>query len=387
MIRFFLLLLCFSSAVSLAATKVVNVAYLHEKLPTPPALSNLDPMVLGEGLQGVRLGIEDSNTTGKFTGHHYKMKYVDVAVDSSVQLAFDELVKKGYRYIIANVQAKTLTTLARSAAAKNILIFNVAAQDDALRNKSCSTNVVHITPSDAMRADALAQFMFKKRWKKWFLIKGDSAADEQFSLALKRSAKHFGIKIVEEKTWRFQHDARRTAQAEIPVFTQADDYDAVVVADVAGLFGEYLPLNTWLPRPVVGTQGLVPRAWHRTHERWGAVQLQNRFYEQAGRWMGDVDYASWLAVRAIGESVTRTQKADLASVKMFMLSEQFSLAGFKGTRLSFRRWNQQLRQPVLLATARSLVSVLPHREFLHPRTFLDTLGYDEPESSCQLNTN
>ena len=41
--------------------------------------------------------------------------------------------------------------------------------------------------------------------------------------------------------------------------------------------GEYLAYRTWAPRPVAGTQGLVPTSWHWTHERWGAVQLQNRF--------------------------------------------------------------------------------------------------------------
>ena len=190
--------------------------------------------------------------------------------------------------------------------------------------------------------------------------------------------------MVEEKTWTFDHDARRTAQADIPVFTQGDDYDVLVVADVKGLFGEYLPMNTWLPRPVAGTQGMAPRAWHRTHERWGAVQMQNRFYEQAGRWMTDIDYSAWLAVRSIGEAVTRAKSPDVKTIKSFLLSDEFSVAGFKGTKLTFRSWNHQLRQPVLLATPRSIVSVMPQKEFLHPRTYLDTLGYDKPESNCHL---
>ena len=101
--------------------------------------------------------------------------------------------------------------------------------------------------------------------------------------------------------------------------------------------------------------------------------------------MSDVDYAAWLAVRVIGEGVTRADSVDAAALKRFIRSEQFSVAGFKGTKLTFRDWNNQLRQPVLLATPRSIVSVMPHKEFLHPRTYLDTLGYDKPESSCTLN--
>jgi ABC transporter substrate binding protein (PQQ-dependent alcohol dehydrogenase system) len=68
-----------------------------------------------------------------------------------------------------------------------------------------------------------------------------------------------------------------------------------------------------------------------------------------------------------------------------MMSDDFEVAAFKGEALTFRRWNQQLRQPILLVNPRVLVSVSPQEQFLHQRTPLDTLGYDEPESACRLN--
>ncbi|PCH85179.1 MAG: branched-chain amino acid ABC transporter substrate-binding protein [Piscirickettsiaceae bacterium] len=362
----------------------IKVGFLLEKTPVLPALSNLDPVLTDEGIQGAELAIKDNNTTGKFTGHQYDLKTVEIPVGGDVNAAFEQLLKEGYSYVIVSVQAATLGKLSATATMKNALLFNVATTSGVFRSGQCGVNLFHIIPSDEMRADALAQYMLKKRWNKWFLVKGTDKKDKNFATAIKRSAKRFGIKIVEEKTWTFDHDARRTAQADIPVFTQGADYDVLVVADVKGLFGEYLTMNTWLPRPVVGTQGMVPRAWHRTHERWGAVQMQNRFYKQAGRWMNDVDYASWLAVRTIGEAVTRASSPNVSAIKSFLLSEEFSVAGFKGTKLTFRTWNNQLRQPVLLATPRSIVSVMPHKEFLHPRTYLDTLGYDKPESTCHF---
>ena len=368
-----------------ANNSVVNVAFLTEKVAVPAALSNLDPILADEGIQGALLGVQDNNTTGQFSGHQYGLKSVVVPLGADVVAAFESLVEAGYEYLVVNVQKAALKQLTVIAREKNVLLFNVSVADGEFRNAACGTNLFNVIPSYEMRADALAQFMLKKRWNKWFLVKGLSDDDLSFAKAIKRSAKRFGMKIVEEKSWSFQHDTRRTAQSEIPVFTQGAEYDVLVVADVKGLFGDYLSMNTWLPRPIVGTQGLVPRAWHRTHERWGAVQMQNRFYKQADRWMSDVDYASWLAVRTVGEAVTRTNSIDSMSVKQFILSDKFSLAGFKGTKLTFRPWNQQLRQPVLLATPRSIVSVLPHKEFLHPLTYLDTLGYDKPESSCSFN--
>jgi ABC transporter substrate binding protein (PQQ-dependent alcohol dehydrogenase system) len=67
-----------------------------------------------------------------------------------------------------------------------------------------------------------------------------------------------------------------------------------------------------------------------------------------------------------------------------MKSDRFELAAFKGVKLSFRPWDNQLRQPILLADARSLVSVSPQPGFLHEFSELDTLGIDRPETRCRL---
>jgi ABC transporter substrate binding protein (PQQ-dependent alcohol dehydrogenase system) len=136
---------------------------------------------------------------------------------------------------------------------------------------------------------------------------------------------------------------------------------------------------------VVGTSGLVPTSWHRSQEQWGGTQLQRRFERDFKRWMLERDYAAWEAVRSIGEAVTRTNSGDAQTLKKYIMSDTFELAAFKGKPLTYRKWNQQLRQPILLATPLMLVSVSPQEEFLHERTPLDSLGYDEPDSSCRLN--
>jgi ABC transporter substrate binding protein (PQQ-dependent alcohol dehydrogenase system) len=171
----------------------------------------------------------------------------------------------------------------------------------------------------------------------------------------------------------------------MPVVTQdVGDYDALVVADFRDAFGEYLPYRTWDPRPVVGTQGLVPTAWHRSQEQWGATQMQNRFTRFAGRWMTERDYAAWVAVRSISEATTRTNKTDRASIDAYIRSGDFGAAGFKGQKLTYRDWDGQLRQPILLATMRTLVSVSPQEGYLHEFSELDTLGHDRPDSACEF---
>jgi ABC transporter substrate binding protein (PQQ-dependent alcohol dehydrogenase system) len=129
---------------------------------------------------------------------------------------------------------------------------------------------------------------------------------------------------------------------------------------------------------------MVATAWAPAHQEWGATQLQDRFLRQAHRWMTSRDYTAWMAVRAIGEAATRAKSVDPATLMAFMRGDKFQLAAFKGVPLSFRDWDGQLRQPVLLADDRAIVSVSPQPGFLHQFSELDTLGIDCPETKCHL---
>lgn len=60
-----------------------------------------------------------------------------------------------------------------------------------------------------------------------------------------------------------------------------------------------------------------------------------------------------------------------------------NLAAFKGQKVTFRDWNGQLRQPILLYDGSITVSVSPQEGFLHQVSPLDTLGLDRAESACK----
>ncbi len=365
-------------------TNALALAYLTRLPASAPQRPFFDPAPTDAGLQGARLGIVDNNTTGRFTRQTFGLKESIVPADGDLAAVFKSLIADGHRHILLDLPAADITRLAALPEARDILLYDIASHDDGLRGADCRANVLHLLPSDAMRADALAQYLTKKRWQKWLLVTGATEADQRFAEALRRSARKFGHKIVAEKPWEQSFDERRTPESVAPVATQGDEHDVVVVVDEDLSFGDYLPYRTWLPRPVAGSSGLVASGWHFTHEAWGALQLQNRFQAQAGRRMTETDYGAWLAVRAIGEAATRTGSIELEPIKTYLLGEQFSLAGFKGLPLSFRRWDRQLRQPVLLSTDRSLVAVAPIEGFLHPKNELDTLGFDEPETACRF---
>ncbi len=367
-----------------ASESELEIVYLVQEKAIPQALSNLDPIINDSGMKGAELAIADNNTTGRFTGQQFRLKVEVVPRNDDVIVPLRKLMDSGIQHFVTNLSSSSLLRLTEAVEGQALFFYDISTIDDRLREEKCLSNVVHFRPSRAMRGDALAQYLLKKRWRKWFLVVGPLKEDRLYADALRRAAKRYGMRIVEEKVWEYTHDARRTAQSEIPVFTQGIDYDILIVADEVGMFGEYLAYRTWMPRPVAGTQGLVPTSWHRTHEQWGAVQLQNRFKKLTGRWMTEEDYGGWLAVRAIGEAATRQHSLEFEKIRSYILSDDFALAGFKGRKLTFRRWSGQLRQPVLLAGARSMVAVAPLEGFLHPKNQLDTLGYDESESVCKF---
>ena len=328
--------------------------------------------------------MNDNSTTGKFLGQTYSLQSDVADTEEAAIAAFETMRESGLDLFVVNAPASTLKTLTEKAG-DNTLIFNAGAKDDALRTGQCHVNLLHTMPSYSMLTDALGQWLNQRRWDEVFLITGPTEADKGWADAFRRSAKRFGLEIVEDKPWTFDADLRRTASKELPLFTQASDYDAVVVADVRGDFGEYVPFNTWLPRPVVGTQGMSPVTWHRVVESWGAAQLQNRFRELAGRDMNGEDYAAWAAIRSMGTAVTDLNSANPNDIRNFLFSDKFQLAAFKGRKLTFRDWNGQLRQPIPLVHPRGLVARAPFEGFLHPNTEMDTLGFDKPESECRIN--
>ncbi len=387
-VRIFLLsLFCGFFVVSFAVyggeNKTVRIAYLKKAGEQLPKLSNLDLPPENDGVPGGEQGTLDSNGTGKFIGLHFIYEHAVVAAKEDFLTAFQALYAKGFRNFAIDANRTELLRLADSKEGKSAGFFNVGSGDDSLRTRDCRENILHITPSDAMRADGLAQYLVTKRWKKWFLVTGQRGLDQKMAVAFRRSAKKFGARIVAEKVWDYGPDMRRTAASNVPVFTQVEEYDVLLVADVLGEFGEYLMYRTWTPEVVVGTQGMFPVTWHRTHERWGAAQIQSRFLKNYGKRMSEMDYKVWLMVRSVSEAAIRTRSKEQSTLWKFLRSEQFELAGYKGQKMTFRAWNGQLRQPILLVSPTSLVAVSPQRQFLHEHSYLDTLGFDKSESECR----
>src|SRR5271156_4451559 len=376
-----------SAAADPLAVKVGVIREAHSR----ETISILDIPPADDFIAGARMAMDDNNTTGRFLDQSFSVVDAKLTPGEDAVAALKGMLDDGVRLFIVDLSPAEVLAVADAARASSALVFNAGAPADRLREADCRADVIHVSPTRSMLTDGLAQYLIWKQWRRWLLVVGSHPEDQLLAEAYRRSAKKFGAKIVDERVYQDTGGGRRSdsgsvqVQRQMPVFTQnAPGYDVLVAADESEVFAGFLPYRTWDPRPVVGSAGVRPVSWDPSPEFWGAVQLQNRFQRPFQRGMSAHDMQVWTAVRMVGEAASRTGSGDPGKMLAYMKGADFSVAAFKGQKLTIRDWNLQLRQPILLFDGRNTVSVSPQEGFLHQSSALDTLGLDRPETKCKL---
>jgi ABC transporter substrate binding protein (PQQ-dependent alcohol dehydrogenase system) len=317
----------------------------------------------------------------------FELQAVDAAValtkqsaasPETARAAAQAAEKAGAAVLITDLPADW--TLAVVDAVK-LPVINIGDAADRLREQDCRARLFHIVPSERMRADALAQTLVSRKWSKVLLLVGPSAQDQLRAATVQASLKRYGLQVVATKPFKLSGDPRERDLANPMLLTAGTTYDAVWVVDSDGEFARSLPYRTVLPRPVVGDAGLVALAWHAQFERYGAPQVSRRFAKAAGRPMTESDWSAWMAGKALIAVATAAPKGPAATWAQGLAKTP--LDGSKGTNLSFRLWDGQLRQTMLLTDGQGVISQAPVEGLLHPTNVLDTLGADAPEKRCK----
>ncbi|WP_077001940.1 ABC transporter substrate-binding protein [Variovorax sp. KK3] len=278
--------------------------------------------------------------------------------------------------------------MAAASAASAIPLINVGDSAESSRQLNCRANLFHALPGDRMRADALGQALLVRKWTRVLLLAGPRP-DDASRLALAQAAlKRLGLKQVAVKNFKLSADPRERDLANPLLLTGTaavgGDYDVVWVVDGDGEFARTLPYRIALPRPVVGDAGMSAAAWAPHFDRYGAPQLERRFRREARRPMTSHDWAAYIGAKALLQAALQQPAAPQpARLNAALNRADFTLDGFKGMRLSFRAWDHQLRQPMLLTDGMAVIGSAPVEGVMHAKNVLDTLGTDAPESSCK----
>src|SRR6516165_11937203 len=228
-------LLFASPVTALAADPMeIGIGYLR-RATIKPTLSLVEQPAADDGIAGARLAIDDNNTTGKFLNQHFTLHEMRLKEADDPVKAVTALADQNLAFVVTDLPAEAMLEAADAIRDRGVVLFNAGATDDRLREEDCRANVIHVAPTRSMLADALAQYLVWKQWRKWLLIVGFHDNDKLFADALRHAATRFGGKIVEERTFKDTGGARRTdsgvteIQQQMPLVTQgAADHDVVL---------------------------------------------------------------------------------------------------------------------------------------------------------------
>jgi ABC transporter substrate binding protein (PQQ-dependent alcohol dehydrogenase system) len=333
----------------------------------------------GPAEDGVKLALEEGRFELDAAGAAVEVKTEEAADQAAARAAAVAAEKAGAAMLIADLPADWL--LAITDAVK-IPVLNVSEAADRLRGADCRAHLFHIMPSERMRADALAQTLLSRKWTKLLLLVGSSPMDQQRAQVVQAALKRYGLQVVANKPFKLSADPRERNLGNPLLLTAGSQYDAIWVVDSDGEFARALPYRTVLPRPVVGDAGLVPVAWHAQFERFGAPQVSRRFHKANDRPMTAHDWSAWMAGKALVSLAAAQPKGPNAAWQQALGKAQ--LDGSKGVSMTFRPWDGQLRQPMLLTDGQGVISQAPVEGILHPINVLDTLGADAGEKLCKV---
>lgn len=373
-------------APAVVADEVARILYLG--LADDP-LYDLQPAYTGLSLKdrhrplaGARVAMRDTRVLARALGITFELEELLLEPGTPAAPVVRAHWDSRTLAVILDLPSEQMWQVVNSEGDSGAPLINVRNRELQWREGHCAPNLLHTIPSDLMLSDALAQFLRTKGWTDVLLLAGTSGPNRELAEAARRSAQKFGLSVVAEREFELGNDPRSRDLNNVALMTGGVQYDVVWLLDSDGEFGRYVPFETYLPRPVVGSEGLIPLAWHWTYERHGAPQLNQRFRRDNNRDMSSEDWAAWAAVRAVVESVSRVGSTDVDEISAYMTSEALSLDLYKGAPGNFRSWNGQLRQPILLATHNAVIGQAPFEAFKHEVNTLDSLGIDGPETKC-----
>lgn len=334
----------------------------------------------GKATDALRIALAEGQGELNGAGTKIELTVTEVADAAAARQAAAAAEKAGASALVTDLPA---AWTAGVADAVKLPVLNAGSTADALREGQCRRNLWHLAPSERMRADALAQVLAARRWGQVLLLAGPTEGDRERAAAAQAAIKRYGLKLVANKPFKLSADPRERDLANPLLLTgpSVGAYDVVWVVDSDGEFAMNLPFRTALPRPVVGDAGLAALAWSPKFERYGAPQVTRRLTKAVGRPMGAHDWPVWLAGKALVAAASAAPRGPAAAFAKALAEAE--LDGSKGISMSFRPWDGQLRQPLMLSDGHGVAAVAPLEGVLHARNNLDAIGADAAEKLCK----
>jgi ABC transporter substrate binding protein (PQQ-dependent alcohol dehydrogenase system) len=356
-------------------------AYVERKSYTGLKLREVKPPV-----EGARAGIKDARIPGRAAGLAFELAEIQLDPTANVADAINSrlAIDRNSVFLLDLPEADVFELAHIFKDRSDIVLFNIRHATDRLRAEDCSAAMFHTIPSQSMLTDALAQYLVGMNWRHVLLLASESETDSTLADKFEQSARKFGLQIAGRRLFVTSNDPRQRELNNARLLTADADFDVIFVADNEGEFGRYLEYRSMLPRPVIGSEGLMASAWHWTWERNGAPQLNQRIRKLTQANPSPLDWAAWVAVKSAVSGAIATHSVEPKAIREMLIAADLEIDMYKVGPGSFRPWDHQLRQPILLHTYNAVITTAPIEGFAHQFNTFDTLGFDKPENRCSL---
>ncbi len=365
----------------------------------------------GEAIErGATLGAEEAARTAELLGRTFELVTVRTADREGVEDAVRRLVaERGVYAIIGGADERSFAALSDAAERHGVLFLNAGCADPVVRDEHCRRHTLHVAASAAMYVDALAQWLAGEAGlRRWCFVSAATPSATAVYERARRALEAQGGEAVgrievgagPDDFGALLRDVERTGADLVFVDLAGEErrrflehYSAAAPGfEVTGPFEDPAESGEGVARPRVG---IWPTLWHHTLRRYGATQLNERFWTRFELPMDAPGWAGWFAVKIAWEAVNRASAARGSELVRFLESERAAFDGHKGRPLSFRPWDHQLRQPVYLVKPAAgpgdeegeVVAELPRAargQAAASQELLDRLGDSEEESRCRL---
>jgi ABC transporter substrate binding protein (PQQ-dependent alcohol dehydrogenase system) len=368
--------------------------------------------------QGALMAEEEHAFNAELFGLDFSVLIERASGAEGVVAAAERLAEAGALAVAGGFNSLEANALTSWSVERSTAFLNIGASDNRLRNEGCAATSFHIEPSSGMYLDALAGWYVRSGFRNWFVLVGsDSEATDQFErLEWSLRERHFGARIVGRAGFNSGDridpivNTLRRANSDLVVLllSAADQLEVLAQLEEAGV----RTLIAGFPYPEAQTRAFMlasrtaaPQlgsdhrilAWEPTLDAYGAREFNARFLAMFGVPMEPTAWATYQAVKVVFEAATLGGSATPADVIAYMAGPRGVFDVWKGIGVSFRPWDQQLRQSLYLSKISPssddlfrlalLVGELPaiYMPGTDPVERLDQLGDPKNRSTCTLN--
>jgi branched-chain amino acid transport system substrate-binding protein len=310
--------------------------------------------------------------------------------------------------------AKKATRLARQGGAKAILGGgDDLSRSEALRGAKCHRLTFHVEASLAMYTDVMGQWLVRRaKQPRWGFLTPDSEAGAEMERLAKRALRRNGGSAVAREVVPASARDYRGA-----LTTLAKAGPDVIIMNLAGpLLLEALAQVTelglsvqvagpmmeavefWQAEPT-RLSGVWPALWFHGFRKYSGRELNKRLARTLGHPAESHAWASYTAMKAVWEAVLKGGRTDAAGLVSFF-EKGGGVDAHKGQPLTFRPWDHQLRQPLMVVRSKvpaagtrrwdvfELLGEVPLRGTAGKSraAILDTLGLSAAESKCRFGS-